>query len=85
MEEFVGFAKNANILLCESNFYSDMNGSNAGHMTAREAGVIANKANVQLLILTHLPHYGEHQKLVAEAGEILLVIALAKSRLEFQL
>ncbi len=86
MEEFVDFAKDANILLCESNFYSDMNGSNAGHMTAREAGVIANKANVQLLILTHLPHYGEHQKLVAEAGEIFTRgIALAKSRLEFQL
>ena len=55
MEEFVDFAKDANILLCESNFYSDMgkNGSNAGHMTAREAGVIANKANVQLLNITH--------------------------------
>ena len=86
MEEFVDFAKDATILLCESNFYSDMNGADAGHMTAREAGVIAKKANVQLLILTHLPHYGEHQQLIKEAGEVFhREIALAKSRLEFQL
>lgn len=86
MEEFVDFAKDANILLCESNFYSNMDGSEAGHMTAREAGIIANKANVQLLILTHLPHYGEHQQLIKEAREMFKrEIALAKSCLEFQL
>jgi ribonuclease BN (tRNA processing enzyme) len=86
MEEFIDFAKNADILLCESNFYSDMDGSKAGHMTAREAGLIAQKANVKLLILTHLPHYGDHQQLKKEAGEVFTrEIALAKSRLEFQL
>ena len=86
MKEFVGFAKNANILLCESNFYSDMNGADSGHMTAREAGIIAKKANVQLLILTHLPHYGDHQQLKKEAGEVFgREISLATSRLEFQL
>lgn len=86
MEEFIDLAKDANILLCESNFYSNMNGSVAGHMTAREAGVIANKANVQLLILTHLPHYGDHQQLLIEANEVFnREIALARTRLEFQL
>ncbi len=86
MEELVDFSKNATILLCESNFYSNMNGAQAGHMTAHEAGVIANKANVQLLILTHLPHYGEHQQLVKEASAVFTrEIALARSRLEFQL
>lgn len=86
VEEFADFAKNANILLCESNFYSDMDGTAAGHMTAREAGVIAKKANAQLLILTHLPHYGDHQQLKKEATEVFKrEVALAKSRLEFQL
>jgi ribonuclease BN (tRNA processing enzyme) len=85
-EELVDFSKNANILLCESNFYSDMNGTDAGHMTARDAGIIAKKANAQLLILTHLPHYGDHQQLKQEAAEIFKrEIALARSRLEFQL
>lgn len=86
MDEFIDFSKNANILLCESNLYSDMDGTEAGHMTAREAGIIAHEANVQLLILTHLPHFGDHQQLIKEAGEVFKrEIALAKCRLEFQL
>ncbi|AZV41627.1 hypothetical protein BAOM_1016 [Peribacillus asahii] len=88
MDELAEFASEANVLLCESNFYSDTNTdpSKAGHMTAREAGMIAEKANVQLLILTHLPHYGDHQQLKKEAGEVFMrEIALAKSCLEFQL
>jgi ribonuclease BN (tRNA processing enzyme) len=86
VEELVEFSRNANILLCESNFYSDMDGTKAGHMTARDAGIIANKANAQLLILTHLPHYGNHEQLKQEAAEVFKrEIALAKCRLEFQL
>lgn len=86
MDEFVEFSKDANILLCESNLYGHSDGSSVGHMTAREAGMIAKKANVQLLILTHLPHYGDHQQLLKEAGkEFGREISLAKSRLEFQL
>ncbi|SFB95990.1 Ribonuclease BN, tRNA processing enzyme [Bacillus sp. OV322] len=86
MEELGEFAKGANVLLCESNFYGDMDGTQAGHMTAREAGTVAEKANVQLLLLTHLPHFGELSQLKKEAaqkygGEI----AIARSGLEYQL
>ncbi|WP_409304582.1 MBL fold metallo-hydrolase [Peribacillus sp. SCS-155] len=86
MEEMSEFAKDANVLLCESNFYGDMDGSGAGHMTAREAGRVAEKANVQLLLLTHLPHYGDLSQLKQEAGEVYKrEIAIARKDMEFQL
>ena len=37
-------------------------------MTSTEAGTLASKASVKQLMLTHLPHYGEHQQLVEEAA-----------------
>lgn len=87
IDELVTFAKDANILLAESNFYSDMklDLQTIGHMNAQEAATIARDANVQLLILTHLPHFGDHEQLKKEAGEIFeREIAIAKSGLEFQ-
>ena len=66
-KEFIEFAKDADLLLCECNFYEDMDGKNAGHMNSKEAGTIAEKANVKELMLTHLPHFGNVDKLVDEA------------------
>lgn len=66
-EEFVEFSKNADLLLCECNFYQGQNGQAAGHMTSEDAGTLANKANVGALILTHLPLYGNVDQLVEEA------------------
>jgi ribonuclease BN (tRNA processing enzyme) len=76
-EAFILFADQADVLLCESNFYADMDGSKAGHMTSKEAGYIAQKSGVKKLILTHLPHFGDlnELKLQAEAefdGPVLL-------------
>lgn len=86
MDELVDFSKNASILLCESNLYSNQEGAQIGHMTAREAGTLAHKADVQLLILTHLPHYGDHEQLQKEAAEVFnRGIAVAKNCLQFQL
>ncbi|KYC97177.1 MBL fold metallo-hydrolase [Heyndrickxia sporothermodurans] len=69
LESFSPFAANADILLCESNFYGDMDGSAAGHMTSYEAGEIARAAQVKNLILTHLPQYGDLNRLKSEAAE----------------
>jgi ribonuclease BN (tRNA processing enzyme) len=86
MDELAEFAREANVLLCESNFYGDMDGSGPGHMTGREAGKIADKADVQLLLLTHLPHFGDLTQLKAEAGESFKrEIAMARNAMEFQL
>ncbi|MBY0121109.1 MBL fold metallo-hydrolase [Bacillus sp. S/N-304-OC-R1] len=69
-EEFVSFCKEADLLVCECNFYGNQNGKNAGHMTSLDAGTLAEKANVRQLLLTHLPHYGDPNQLMEEAATI---------------
>ncbi|HZG73991.1 MAG TPA: MBL fold metallo-hydrolase [Chondromyces sp.] len=82
-EEFVEFAKDGDVLLCESNFYSGMDGKNAGHMTSTEAGRLAQKANVNTLVLTHLPHFGDLNQLKKEAeAEFEGTVLLAEKDLE---
>lgn len=67
-EDLVDFCKNADLLLCECNFYGTQNGAAAGHMTSLEAGELAARAAVKQLCLTHLPHYGDIHQLVSEAS-----------------
>ncbi|CEG29620.1 MBL fold metallo-hydrolase [Bacillus sp. B-jedd] len=68
-EEFIPFSKNADVLLCECNFYAHQSGQGAGHMTSTEAGRFARRSEAGQLILTHLPHYGELNNLVEEASK----------------
>ncbi|PLT27721.1 MBL fold metallo-hydrolase [Peribacillus deserti] len=84
MDELVEFASEADLLLCESNFYSGMDGSKAGHMTSTDAGKLAQGAEVKLLVLTHLPHFGELSKLQEEASEQFdRQIIIARSSMEY--
>ena len=76
-ESFIEFSRGASVLLCESNFYKGMNGAAAGHMTSEEAGRLAQMAGAETLVLTHLPHFGDLGRLMAEAqeqfsGEVML-------------
>ncbi len=66
---FHAFAKQADLFICESNFYAGMDGSSAGHMTSAEAALIAKEAKVETLLLTHLPHFGNLNDLVQQAKE----------------
>lgn len=68
-EELIDFSKDADVLLCECNFYGSQDGTGAGHMTSFNAGTLAAKANVKKLVLTHLPHYGDLNLLVQEASQ----------------
>lgn len=68
-EEFIEFSKQADLLLCECNFYGHQNGKSAGHMNSIDAGQFARKADVKQLILTHLPHYGDLNELVSQASK----------------
>ena len=68
-EEIIPFSQDADLLVCECNFYAHQNGSGAGHMTSTQAGKLAESACVKQLILTHLPHYGRLSDLILEAGE----------------
>lgn len=67
---FVNFSLNADLLICECNLYSGQDGASAGHMTSTEAGEIAKEAYAKRLLLTHLPHFGEHRDLVTQAKAI---------------
>jgi ribonuclease BN (tRNA processing enzyme) len=58
--ELVGWAKDADVLLCEASFQEEdrLRRSYGGHLTAREAGRLARAAGVKRLVLTHFfPEY----------------------------
>jgi ribonuclease BN (tRNA processing enzyme) len=85
-EEFIDFSKDADILLCECNFYGNQNGKSAGHMNSIETGRLASEAMVKKLVLTHLPHYGNLADLVGEASsEFTGIIKLADEFLSISL
>lgn len=68
-EAWIDFAKDADVLITDCNFYEQQDGSKAGHMTSKEGALIAEKANVSKLILSHLPQYGDRSQLVREAKQ----------------
>jgi ribonuclease BN (tRNA processing enzyme) len=85
LPEFVSFSQNADLLICECNFYAGQNAAPAGHMTSEEAAKIARDADVGELLLTHLPHFGELDNLVKEAKSIYNgLVNLAKSGLVWE-
>lgn len=69
-DKLVDFFKDVDLLLCESSLYNKYIGMVEGHLSAGEAGRLAAEAGVGKLILTHLPHSGDHEDLKKEAGEI---------------
>ncbi|GGJ92078.1 hypothetical protein GCM10007063_13360 [Lentibacillus kapialis] len=68
-EEWYEFAQDADFLITDCNFYEDQDGASAGHMTSKEGALIAQKANVGKLILSHLPQYRDNNDLVKEAKQ----------------
>ncbi len=67
IDDFIPFSMNADLLICECNLYGNQDGGSMGHMTSLEAGMIAKEANIKSLLLTHLPHYGNHEDLITQA------------------
>ncbi|RSL32289.1 MBL fold metallo-hydrolase [Salibacterium salarium] len=65
--DIVQAAAGADLLIAESSFYKGQDSSPFGHMTSEEAGQMAGLAKVPALLLTHLPHFGDHKQLVIEA------------------
>ncbi|WP_342430197.1 MBL fold metallo-hydrolase [Neobacillus sp. FSL H8-0543] len=85
-EELIEFSREADLLLCECNFFGHQNGKSAGHMNSIEAGQFAEKSAVKQLILTHLPQYGELSELVRESStEFTGIIKLADEFLTISL
>ncbi|SFD37308.1 Ribonuclease BN, tRNA processing enzyme [Lentibacillus persicus] len=68
-EEWYDFARDADFLITDCNFYEHQDGSGTGHMTSKEGAMIAEEANAGKLILSHLPQYGDNRNLVKEAKQ----------------
>src|SRR5699024_2133836 len=68
--EWISFFQNADLLLADTNFYANMDAASSGHMTSEEVGNIAEAAHVKEVILTHLPHFGNHNNLVTETESV---------------
>lgn len=85
LDEFIDFAKDADLFICECNMYAGQDGTKFGHMNSTEAGQISSRANVKELWITHLPHHGNHQDLIEQAREEFTGnIQLAKSGLTWE-
>jgi ribonuclease BN (tRNA processing enzyme) len=65
--ELVEFADGADLLITECSLYEGMDGSKSGHMNATEAGVLARESRSGIVLLSHLPHYGDLSELVVSA------------------
>ncbi|HLQ95516.1 MAG TPA: MBL fold metallo-hydrolase [Pseudogracilibacillus sp.] len=64
---WIPFSRDADLFIADCNFYKGQAGNEAGHMTSQEVGYLASEANVKNVLLSHLPHYGNHQQLIEEA------------------
>lgn len=71
-DDLILFAQGANLLITDCNFYADQSdqAQAAGHMTSAQGAYIAQQADVHELILSHLPHFGDHKQLIKEAKQI---------------
>ncbi len=58
-EPLITFSKGADLLVSEANLYEEHIGVSPGHMGGSEAGRLANLAEVDQLLLTHLPLHGD--------------------------
>lgn len=64
-----GFARGAGLLICEASLTEAYRGRIPGHMSSGEAGSTAREAGVGKLVITHLPHFGNHADLLVEASK----------------
>lgn len=67
-ENIIGFARNANVVMLDAGLFAkDKTSADVPHLTAEECGIIAQKAGVERLFLTHFwPEYNVDE-LVEEA------------------
>ncbi|WP_202080353.1 MBL fold metallo-hydrolase [Caldalkalibacillus salinus] len=68
-EDLLSFAPGSDLVISEASIYRAQKGKVQGHLTGEEAGQLAARLETQSLLLTHLPHFGQHEELVKEAGQ----------------
>jgi ribonuclease BN (tRNA processing enzyme) len=68
-EGLIDFASESDLLIAESSLYESNENNVAGHMSAYEAADLAQMSQSKELLLTHLPHYGNHEELLSNAAK----------------
>lgn len=69
-DNILELAKNADLFVCEATFLNELKdqAKERGHLTAKQAGILAKKANVKKLVITHFSQrYNNVDSLVNEA------------------
>jgi ribonuclease BN (tRNA processing enzyme) len=68
--ELKDFCNNADLIICESSFLKTHNSNSKTHMTAYDAGLLANKSNAKKLLLTHFWPEEDKQLYLEEAKQV---------------
>lgn len=86
-ENMVKNANDADLLIHESTCLHDIIEDRDGHTSAKQAGKIAEKADVEKLVLTHFSrrYRGEEEKLKEEAEKEFEVVELGDDGKEFEI
>jgi ribonuclease BN (tRNA processing enzyme) len=69
-DSFIPFCEKADLFITECSFYAEQDGKGAGHLNSVDVANLAKASNVKELMLTHLPHFGDHQQLLHETSSI---------------
>lgn len=81
----VDFAKDADLLIADTNFPEDVTGHKA-HLNTKEAGTLAKDSNVKRLMISHLPQTVDLETMLSQsqkyAGEIPVVNAFQGLEIE---
>jgi ribonuclease BN (tRNA processing enzyme) len=62
-------AEGCRVLLAEASGFA-AEGPSPGHLSARDAGLLAHRSGAQLLVLTHLRPWHDHRQLLEEANAV---------------
>lgn len=86
-ENMLENAEDADLLIHESTCLHEMIEDREGHTSAKQAGEIADKADVERLVLTHFSrrYRGEEEKLKQEAEEEFENVELGEDGKEFEI
>lgn len=84
--DFHALGHDANVVLCEATFQDSDQPWWEGHMSAAQAGRMADEVGAARLVLTHLPPHRDHQvslrEALLEAGSAGVQLAAAGAKIE---
>ena len=69
-DELVKLARDADLFLCEASYLEGEDNPPDIHLTGKEAGEHASRADVGRLLLTHLVPWGDSSRTLAEAEQV---------------